>query len=280
MLFAYDKIDRQIALARFAQTPVGQQLQAGKLTGTQLPGVGDIAPGVFRVDHFLTALLCHTAFVERCIQPAGVFSLFHQLAANWQQVKDIGSGVVQLTFSQWTRQPVGARLALIQRNPGILFDHRGKAPGERTAGESGENLRINQGFRHHAKGIEEYLQIFTTRMQIFGHGGIEQKFTHRRPVRDTQRVNQRDFFAIVHLDQTQLGIVGSRANKLGIQSNSGKVAGDVAQRCQLVVGSDHLVIQNGFSLVCAHKKRRLTGVWWRLTRSLGFIVHFGTRFVT
>ncbi|MNV43867.1 hypothetical protein D3C71_1356000 [compost metagenome] len=121
-------------------------------------------------------------------------------------------------------------------------------------------MRINQRLRHHTEGIHEHFQIFTARVQIFGDSCIEQQFAHRRPVRNPERINQRDFLAVVHLDQTQLRIVGPRANKLGIQSDGGKVAGDVAQRCQLVVGGDHLVVQNDFSLVCAHKKRRLTGV--------------------
>jgi hypothetical protein len=46
MLFPHHKVDGQIALARFAQTPLRQQLQAAQLTGTQLPGVADIAPGL------------------------------------------------------------------------------------------------------------------------------------------------------------------------------------------------------------------------------------------
>jgi hypothetical protein len=94
-------------------------------------------------------------------------------------------------------------------------------------------------------------------MQVFRHGRIEQQFTHWRPVGDTKRVDQRDAFAVEHLNQTQLRIIRPGTDKLGIQGNGRKVARNLAQRSQLVIGSDHLVIQNGFSFVCAHKKRRL-----------------------
>jgi hypothetical protein len=36
-----------------------------QLTRAKLPGVGDITPGLFRVDHFLATLLRHTALVQR-----------------------------------------------------------------------------------------------------------------------------------------------------------------------------------------------------------------------
>ncbi|MNP22431.1 hypothetical protein D3C76_1151030 [compost metagenome] len=108
MLFTHHKVHGQIALARFTQTPVGQQLQTGKLARTQLPGIGDFAPGIFRIENFLTTLLGHTAFVERRIQPTRLFGLFHQLAADRQQVKYIGGRIIELTLGQRTGQPVGA----------------------------------------------------------------------------------------------------------------------------------------------------------------------------
>ena len=64
MLFPHHKVHRQVALTRFAQTPLRQQLQAAQLAGTQLPGVADIAPGLGRVDHLLTALLHQATFVQ------------------------------------------------------------------------------------------------------------------------------------------------------------------------------------------------------------------------
>ncbi|SSN11551.1 Uncharacterised protein [Klebsiella pneumoniae] len=77
MLFPHHKVYRQVALARFAQAPLRQQLQTTQLAGTQLPGVADIAPGLGRVDHLLTTLLHHAALVERRRQPASAIGLRH-----------------------------------------------------------------------------------------------------------------------------------------------------------------------------------------------------------
>ena len=46
------------------------------------------------------------------------------------------------------------------------------------------------------KSIEEYFQIFTAGVQKFGHIFIQQQFTHRFPVGDDQRVNQRNLAAV------------------------------------------------------------------------------------
>ncbi len=257
MLFTHHKVNGQIALARFAQAPVRQQLQAGQLTRAKLPGVGDITPGVFRVDHFLTTLLRHATLVQRGRQPAGGFRLFHQLSGNRQQVKHICRRVFQLTLGKRARQPVGTGFAFVQRQARILLHHSGKAPRQRTAAECREDLRINQRLWHDAKGIQKDFQIFTARVQVFRYRSIEQQVTHRRPVGNAERVDQRDVLTVVHLNQTQLRIVRPGTDKLGIQGNGGKVARHFAQRSQLVVGGDHLVIQIGFSFVCAHKKRRL-----------------------
>ncbi len=91
-------------------------------------------------------------------------------------------------------------------------------------------------------------------MQVFGDGGIQQQLAHWCPVGDPQRVDKRHMFTVIHLDQTQLRIIGAGTHKLGIQRDGGGVTGDIAQRSQLVVGSDHLVVQIIFSLVYAHKK--------------------------
>ena len=254
MLFTHHKVHRQIALARLTQTPVGQQLQTGQLAGAQLPGVADVAPRLFRIGALLTTQLRHPALIQGGRQPAGGFGLFHQLTGDRQQVEHIRRRVVELAFRQRARQPVGAGLALVDRQPGVLFHHGGKAPGQRTTGKGGEDLGVDQRLRHDAEGIEENFQIFTAGMQIFGDGGIQQQLAHRRPVGDPQRVDKRHIFSVIHLDQTQLRVIGAGTHKLGIQRNGGCVTGDIAQRSQLVVGGDHLVIQIIFSLVCAHKK--------------------------
>ncbi|SAJ32647.1 Uncharacterised protein [Enterobacter cloacae] len=82
VFFTHHEVNRQIALTRFTQTPVSQQLQTGQLTGAQLPGVGDVTPGFFRINHFLTTLLRHAALVQCGRQPTGRLSLFHELAGN------------------------------------------------------------------------------------------------------------------------------------------------------------------------------------------------------
>ncbi len=257
MLFANHKVNGQIALARFTQAPVCQQLQARQLTRTQLPGVADVAPGLFRIHHFLTTQLGHTALVQRGGQPAGCLGFFHQLSGDRQQVKHVSRRILQLARGKRTRQPVGTGFAFIQRQARILLHHGGKAPGERSPAERRKDLRINQRLRHDAKGVQKDFQIFTACVQVFRDGGIEQQIAHRRPVGNAERVDQRHVFTVVHLNQPQLRIVRPGTDKLGIQGNGRKVARHFAQRSQLVVGRDHLVIQIGFSFVCAHKKRRL-----------------------
>ncbi|SAF48830.1 Uncharacterised protein [Enterobacter cloacae] len=52
-------------------------------------------------------------------------------------------------------------------------------------------------------------------------------------------------FAVIHLDQAQLRVVRAGTDKFRIQGDSGEITRHLAQRSQLVVGSDHLVIQIG-----------------------------------
>ncbi|MDP1217477.1 hypothetical protein Q6297_29455, partial [Klebsiella pneumoniae] len=46
MLFPNNKVYRQVALARFAQAPLSQQLQTTQLAGTQLPSILLVDQGV------------------------------------------------------------------------------------------------------------------------------------------------------------------------------------------------------------------------------------------
>ena len=80
-------------------------------------------------------------------------------------------------------------------------------------------------------------------MQEFGDRSVTQDIAQRRPVGDPLRVNQSNVFAIKQLDQSQLRVVGTRANKFGIQGYRRKFTNGFAQRGQRVVRGDHLIIQ-------------------------------------
>ena len=80
-------------------------------------------------------------------------------------------------------------------------------------------------------------------MQEFGDGSITQNIAQRRPVGDPLRINQSNVFAIKQLDQPQLRIIGTRANKFCIQGYRRKFTDGFAQRGQRVVRGDHLIIQ-------------------------------------
>ncbi|MNH44690.1 hypothetical protein D3C79_1069260 [compost metagenome] len=56
ILFTHHKVHGQIALARLAQSPFRQLLQATQLARAQLPGVGDFTVGQFRRQRLATAL--------------------------------------------------------------------------------------------------------------------------------------------------------------------------------------------------------------------------------
>ncbi|SVM39392.1 Uncharacterised protein [Klebsiella pneumoniae] len=98
MFFSNDKVDGQVALPRFTQTPVRQQLQAAQLASPQLPGVTDIAPRLGRILHLLATLLHQLTLIQRGGEPACAVGFGHQLSGNRQQVPDIGGGINALAF--------------------------------------------------------------------------------------------------------------------------------------------------------------------------------------
>ena len=98
MLFPDHKVNGQVALARFAQTPLRQQLQAAQLTSTQLPGITDIAPRLGGILNLLTPLLHQLTFIQGGGEPACAVGFSHQLSGNRQQVPDIGGGINALAF--------------------------------------------------------------------------------------------------------------------------------------------------------------------------------------
>ncbi len=176
--------------------------------------------------------------------PAGLFGLLHQLFGHRQQVEHVGGRIHALSFGQRARQPVGARLALVQFNLHVLRHQRRKTAGERPTGKGRQDLGVDHRRRQRFKGVEKHFKIFTAGMQELHHGGVGQQVDKRLPLLDRQRIDEGELFTVVELDQAQLRIVGARSDKLGVQRNLGMLSRLLADLLQSGIGSDQLIIQN------------------------------------
>ena len=147
----------------------------------------------------------------------------HHLLVEGHQVEDIRRRVFELARGQGAGQPVGAGLILFQFHPEELFHQGAEAHRDAVPQEGRRELGVMHLVGQVARLMLDELQIFTGGVQ-YGDLPCPAEPLPQAGEIQSQRIQQSEAFAVIDLEQTELGIVGTGANEFGIygQGNVGQ----------------------------------------------------------
>ena len=153
----------------------------------------------------------------------------HHLLVEGHEVEDIRRGIFQLTRGKGARQPVGTGLILLKLDPEEFVDQGAKPHRHAMAQEGCRQLGIVHLVGQVTRLMLDEFQILTGGVQDGNLSGPTEALPQTGEIQG-QGIEQGKLLAIVDLEQTELGIVGTGANEFGIDGQ-----GNVGQRSEILI---------------------------------------------
>ncbi|MNZ35759.1 hypothetical protein D3C78_531630 [compost metagenome] len=217
------EVESQIPAHRLLLTPGGELAQNGQFAPTQLPGIDDLEVGLTGIAALglaggvVLALLLEPGKLAAFMQPG------HHLLVEGHQVEHIRRRILELARGERAGQPVGAGLILFQLHAEELLDQGAEADRDAVTQKCRRELGVVHLVGQVARLMLDELQIFTRGVQYGDLPCPAEPLPQPREIQG-QGIQQGEAFAVIDLEQTELGIVGTGANEFGIygQGNVGQ----------------------------------------------------------
>ncbi len=223
------EVEGEIPAHRLLLAPGGQLTQDGQLAATQLPGVDDLEISLAGIAALGLAGGVVLALLLEPGELAALTQLAHHLGVEGHQIEDVGGCVFQLTRGERTSQPVGTGLILLELDPEKLVDQGAKAHRNTMAQEGCRQLGVVHLVRQMARLMLDKLKILAGGVQN-GDLPCPAETLPQSGEIERQGIQQGETLAVIDLEQTELGIVGTGANEFGIDGQ-----GNVGQRSEILI---------------------------------------------
>ena len=150
------------------------------------------------------------------------------------EVADVVLGVGELLGVEWPTRPVREGLSLGKPHAGVCLHERGVAHLLAHPQECRRHLRVEDRRAGHAHSVENDLEVLAAGVEHLGHPLVREDARQGREVLDEDGVDCAYLAGRPNLDQAELGVVGSLAEKLRVHGNDAFLANPLAEGAQFI----------------------------------------------